>query len=81
MPRVITLSDINTADIDFVVQLEVAHEGFDRTGMKPFLVDIDNSQYLVITNSRTEYDNICEEQLKEDVLDSLNKNYVGKFRF
>lgn len=81
MAKVITLSDINAADIGSVVWLEVAYEGFHRTGMEPFLVDIDNSQFPVITNSRKEYDNINEQQLKEDILDSLNKNYIGKFRF
>lgn len=81
MAKVITLSDIIAADIGSVVWLEVAYEGFHRTGMEPFLVDIDNSQYPVITNSRKEYDNVCEEQLKEDILDSLNKDYIGKFRF
>ena len=81
MSKVILLEDIITAEICSVVWLEVAYEGFNRTGMEPFLVDIDNCQYPVITNSRQEYDNISEEQLKEDILDSLNKDYIGKFRF
>ena len=81
MPKIISLKDVNAATFGSVVWLEVAYEGINITGMEPFLVDIDNSQYPVITNSRQEYDNICEEQLKEDILDSLNKNYIGKFRF
>lgn len=81
MAKVITLSDINAANIGSVVWLEIAYEGFHKTGMEPFLVDIDNSQYPVITNSRKEYDNINEQQLKEDILDSLNKIILENLDF
>lgn len=79
--HLITLEEVVCAPLGSVVWLEVKYEGVTGTGLEPLLVDIDRSQDPVLVNARISYDNICEEQLKEDIIKSMSKNLAGSFRF
>lgn len=80
MPKVILLEDVCSAPLGSVVWLEVKYDNIKRTGMEPFLIDVDDSQYSVLINARDQFDNVCEEQLKQDILQSCD-DPNPKFRF
>ena len=83
IPQLITLDDIvNNTQVGNVVWLEVQYKGFQYTGMEPFLIDIDSSSYFyTLVNMRDCYYLINSRDLEKEILKSLNKDYVGRFRF
>ena len=81
MAKVISLEEVCTTPLGNVVWLEVGYSDIKRTGMEPFLIDIDDSQYVVLVNARDHFDNVCEEQLKQDILQSCQQGPNPRFRF
>lgn len=83
IPQLITLNDIvNNTQIGNVVWLEIQYKGFEDTGMEPFLIDVDDSTYFyTLVNMRDCYYLTNSAELEQEILKSLNKDYVGRFRF
>lgn len=79
-PHLLTFEEVVTAPIGTVVWLEAY---FDcRTGLEPFLVDIDTTQKPVICNGKDTYYNTWGDELAEQIIDSFAEEYKDrKIRF